>query len=172
MLCSYFAVHGASSQGGGMRVGRNVDWFGGEILRHHALLVVERGPGIQTFAHVTWPGLVGAVTGVNARKVSAADLVVLGLRADATAGVPVTFAVRRVLEQAPTAEAAQQTLNEIKRTVPQNYLLADPDRAFVLETKPTVVRARELSRSGCAETCHRGHSSMFVAQIRHGGSGF
>lgn len=145
MLCSCFAVHGASSQGGGMRVGRNVDWFGGEILQHHALLVVERGPGIQPFAHVTWPGLVGAVTGINARKVFAADLVVLGQRADATAGVPVTFAVRQVLEQAQSAEAAQGILTELKRTVPQNYLLADPARAVVLETKPTGVRARELS---------------------------
>jgi hypothetical protein len=145
MLCSCFAVNGPSSQGGGMRIGRNLDWFGGDILQHHALLVVERGPGIQPFAHVTWPGLVGAVTGLNAAKVFAADLVVLGLRADSTAGVPVMFALRQALEQASSADAARQLLTELKRTVPQNYLVADPGQAFVLETKPAGVRVRELA---------------------------
>ncbi len=145
MLCTCLAVNGSSSEGGGMKIGRNLDWFGGDILNHHALIVVERGPGIKTFAHVTWPGLVGAVTGVNDQKVFAADLVVLGMRKDATVGTPVMFAVRQVLEQAASAEAAKLSLSEMKRTVPQNYLIADPKQAFVLETTPGHVRPRALS---------------------------
>ncbi|MFH1808252.1 MAG: C45 family peptidase [Pseudomonadota bacterium] len=145
MLCSCLAVNAKASQGGTMKIGRNLDWFGGEMLQHHALIVVERGPGIQTFAHVTWPGLVGAVTGINDHKVFAADLAVIGMRADATAGTPVMFGVRQILEHATSADAARLHITEMKRTVPQNYLFADPGQAFVLETKPAGVRPRELA---------------------------
>lgn len=144
MLCSCFAATGTASADGKMLVGRNLDWFGGDVLKPFGLVVVEHPDAGDSFAHFTWPGLVGVVTGMNSRGLVAVDLVVLKQREESRAGLPVLFAVRSMLEQFGTARDAGGWLEQTKRTVPQNYLVADPDEAKVFETEPSRFRSRAM----------------------------
>lgn len=141
--CSCLATEPDRSPDGRVRLARNLDWLGGQLLSGLGLVVVESGPGIRTFASFTWPGLVGAVTGMNESGLSVADLMAYpGGRRKLRPGRPVLFVVRSLLEQAGSVEQALELLREQRRTMPQNYALADPADARVAETGPRRFRVR------------------------------
>ncbi len=72
MGCSGFTVHGDRVLGGGVLTGRNFDWpFTGPHLLDATIVLVQHGEGGKAVASVTWPGYVGAVTGVNQDGVAA-----------------------------------------------------------------------------------------------------
>lgn len=125
-----------------LRAGRNLDWPGGRVLKDLGLIVVESGPDIETFAHVTWPGLVGVVTGMNAHGVFSGNLVVLNDKSEPAPGVPVMFAQRDWLAHARTAEAVAARLVDTRRTIAQSYIVADPQGAWVAEVALSRVARR------------------------------
>ncbi len=72
MGCSSFTVWGQQAEGGGVLSARNFDWpFTGEHLLKHTVVVVTHLPGGRAVAAVTWPGYLGAVTGVNSDGMAA-----------------------------------------------------------------------------------------------------
>ncbi|MCU0865585.1 MAG: C45 family peptidase [Planctomycetes bacterium] len=66
MGCSSFTLWGDQVEGGGVLTARNFDWplTGPHLLEHTILLVQHPSEGRAT-ASVTWPGYVGAVTGIS-----------------------------------------------------------------------------------------------------------
>lgn len=72
MGCSGFTVHGDCVEGGGVLTGRNFDWpYTGRHLIDATIVLVQHGEGGKAVASVTWPGYVGAVTGINQDGVAA-----------------------------------------------------------------------------------------------------
>lgn len=70
--CSGFTVHGDAVMGGGVLTGRNFDWpFTGRHLIDATIVLVQHGDDGKAVASVTWPGYVGAVTGINQDGVAA-----------------------------------------------------------------------------------------------------
>jgi len=171
MACSCLAV----SQEGSVLFARNLDWHGGDALAELGLVVVESGEGLR-FASLTWPGLVGVATGINEKGLAAADLVVLGRGAGFQPGVPVFFALRGLLQTCGSVEEAAGRLEKTRRTVLQNYMLADPRTAAALETGPQRFRRRDLSRGHVAVTNHfdpdkhpKGRYKKLIAAGKKGG---
>ena len=142
LACSCLAVTAEKSADGAPLLARNLDWYGGDVLKDLGLLVIEPGLG-RKFASLSYPGLVGVVTGMNSQGLSVANLVVLGQNAVPAKGVPVTFALRRILEEHDTVQSAVDYLSGIERTVPQNYAFADRTMAVVLETWTRRFRRRD-----------------------------
>lgn len=72
MGCSSFTVWGDQAVGGGVLTARNFDWpFTGEHMLTHTIVVVEHLANGRAVASVTWPGFLGAVTGVSSDGVAA-----------------------------------------------------------------------------------------------------
>ncbi len=142
LACSCLAATTTKSATGSPLLARNLDWYGGDVLRELGLLTVVKGDE-NDFVALSYPGLVGVVTGMNQHFLSAANLVVLGQKATPAAGVPVTFALRRLLETQSTLEGSVSYLHSIQRTVPQNYAIADRTTAVVLETWRQRFRRRD-----------------------------
>lgn len=72
MGCSSFTVWGDQVVGGGVLTARNFDWpFTGEHMLTHTIVVVEHLANGRAVASVTWPGFLGAVTGVSSDGVAA-----------------------------------------------------------------------------------------------------
>jgi hypothetical protein len=150
--CSCLGTTAERSADGKVRLARNLDWLGGEILAESGLVVVESG-GSHRFASFSWPGLVGAVTGMNDAGVAVADLMALhtgGKRPQP--GVPVLFAVRRMLEEAGSVDAATDRLRAMPRTIPQNYALADRQSVRAIETSATHFQVRPVEAGLAAIT--------------------
>ncbi|MEL6544459.1 MAG: C45 family peptidase [Myxococcota bacterium] len=173
LACSCLAATDNKSADGKPILARNLDWFGGSVLTELGMLVVEHGPK-RSFASVSYPGLIGVVSGMNESGLSGANLVVLGEDATPVEGVPVMFALRTILETSDTTEQATEMLRGLKRTVPQNYTFADVNKAVVLETWTTRFRRREPEQGFVAvanlfdEDKEIRPNSRFKKMTRHG----
>jgi len=177
LACSCLAVSGEMSSSGIVRFARNLDWHGGDALAELGLVVVERGAKLR-FASITWPGLVGVATGMNEKGLAAADLVVLGRSGRTQPGVPVFFALRKVMETCGSVEEAADRLKQTKRTVLQNYMLADSKTATALETGPQRFRRRDLTAGHVAVANHfdsdkhpKGRYAKLIKAAQKGGLG-
>jgi hypothetical protein len=149
LACSCLATTPERSVDNKVRLARNLDWPGGELLSGAALVVIESGQG-HRFASFSWPGLVSVATGMNDAGLAVADLMALGTgERRPKPGVPVLFAVRSLLEQTDSVETALDWLRAASRTLPQNYALADVQSARVVETGRSTFRVRPL-KSGLA----------------------
>lgn len=131
--CTSAGVGRLRSPDGTVRLARNLDWQGGELLAPLGLVVVEAGVGVHPFVSFTWPGLVGVVTGINAEGLTVANLVALGQRGDPRGRTPVLFAVRAALERDATVQQALARLRATPAGTPQSFALADPHEAVALE---------------------------------------
>jgi hypothetical protein len=121
MGCSGFTVWDGRVEGGGVLTCRNFDWFvSGPHMVDSCILLVQHPHQGKSFATVTWPGYVVAVTGVNAEGVCVFLHAGNGRR---------TMALRRGAW--PTAAAARQILEEA--TVANGFELA---RRALAETSP------------------------------------
>ena len=150
--CSCLATTAERSIDGKVRLARNLDWAGGDLLAEAGLLVIESGAS-HRFASFTWPGLVSVATGMNDAGLAVADLMALGTKdGRPQPGLPVLFAVRTLLEQSDSVDAALASLKSMQRTMAQNYALADPGGARVVETSPSYFHARPVEMGLAAIT--------------------
>ncbi len=147
MACTAIAVNGEGSADGKLLFGRNVDFPVTGTTVKSSLLVAYHSKKHKPFVSVGWPGLSGAVSGMNADGLCVANLLVMG-RSLPRRGTPYLFLIRQALEECANVEEAIVLFRKAKRTVPHNIFLADQKTAAVLECTPGRVRVRRLKNGG------------------------
>ena len=122
--CTSFALTGEASEGGHVLLARNFDFEAGPIFDEKKAVFLVRETGKIPYASVAWPGLVGAVTGMNAEGVG---LVVHGGRArqPRSEGEPVVHTMREVLSRARTTKEALSLLEKKDPMVSHILMIAD-----------------------------------------------
>lgn len=144
--CTAFALSGARTRGGALLVGRNFDFEAGEHFDANKIVyrvVPDRG---RKFLSVSWPGMAGAVTGLNDARIYCS---VNGARSSdrGRIGTPVSLVVRDVLQHADDFEEAIEIVRRARVFVADAYLIADgkSGRSAVVEKTPDrcIVRAAE-----------------------------
>ena len=152
LACSCLATTAERSSDRKVRLARNLDWPGGDLLAQAGLVVVESGSG-HRFASFTWPGLVSVATGMNDAGLAVADLMALGAGTHRPQpGLPVLFALRSLLEKADSVESALAHLESTQRTMAQNYAFADSGSARVVETGVSYFHVRPIEMGLAAIT--------------------
>jgi isopenicillin-N N-acyltransferase like protein len=145
--CTSF-VFGPEQAAGHTLMGRNFDFEGPQILDDDKAVFLMVGDGPVPYASVSWPGFVGAATGMNAEGVA---IVVHGARAGETRarGAPVAHTVRQLLGRARTTAQALALLQGLDPMVPHMLLIADAsgDAAAVerVPGAPAFVRRRGVA---------------------------
>ena len=133
--CSSLAVWGRATRGGRLIHTRNLDWNIEVGIQQYAVVFVVRPQGKQAFVNVGWAGFIGVLTGINEQGLSIGQI---GAEtADASyRGVPMTFLMRKVLEEAGGLEESVRMIHDAPRTVGVNYVIADAKvrRAVAVET--------------------------------------
>src|SRR5262249_3017370 len=114
--CTSFALTGDAAAGGHTMLARAFDFEAGDVFDDGKAVFLVRETGKIPYASVAWPGLIGAVSGINAEGLS---LVVHGARARAPTaqGEPVLHTLRDVLARARTTDEAIAVLSERKPMV-------------------------------------------------------
>lgn len=126
---------------------RNLDFVDMGFLWRSSYVVVARPEGKEPYVSISWPGLVGVLSGMN-RHVSLSVLVVHDEH-DCKAGVPFQLAFRRALETARGESDVERTLRELPITVTNNLAVVDAKGgAAVLELSPDGVVARAPDERG------------------------
>jgi hypothetical protein len=134
--CSAFGLGPGATTDGHVLVGRAFDLEAGDVFDRDKAVFFVRQPGAIPFASVSWPGLVGVMTGMNLEGVM---VLVNGARArePSTEGEPVVFGLREVLERAHDTSEAIAILAAQKVMVSHLVFVADASGDFaVVERAP------------------------------------
>jgi hypothetical protein len=134
--CTSFALTGDAAEAGHTILARNFDFEAGRIFDERKAVFLMHETGKLAYASVSWPGLVGAVTGMNEAGVA---LVVHGGRAKEprSEGEPLVHTMRDVLGQATSTDDAVEMLRRREPMVSHIVMLADAaGRVAVVERAP------------------------------------
>jgi isopenicillin-N N-acyltransferase-like protein len=153
--CTAFAAWGVQTVDEHLIVGRNFDFEGGPIFDREKAVLSVKTPGRIPFVSVAWPGMMGVVTGVNAKRLYVS---INAARTDEPLqpGIPMAFLVREILERAGSVKEALAVVKEYKVMVAEGLLIADGKvpEAAVLELSPAKVVVRRGSSGLIGLTNH------------------
>ena len=158
--CSIITLPAGASSDGIPRFGRNLDFFSLGIADKHSVLLIYHPAGHYTFAAISWPGMIGVLSGMNEYGLCVANAEVpRGMRWPTA--MPYTLLYRTVLEQCRTVDEAIALLQRTPRQSANNLMLMDAtgDRA-VAEIAPESVTVRRVPSTQplmCTNT-HRGEA--------------
>jgi hypothetical protein len=134
--CTSFALTDGAFEGGHTVLARSFDFEAGDIFDQGKAVFLVHEEGRIPYASVAWPGLVGAVTGMNAEGLG---LVVHGGRArePRAEGEPVVHTMREVLGRAKLVDEALAILRSKEPMVSHLVMLVDAaGGAVVAERAP------------------------------------
>jgi hypothetical protein len=163
----YVSARSAAGGSGARRavVGRNYDYLPKQTRRQRIRFVPDCCANATIGARGSVPA--GRYDGLNQHGVFASLHVVMTDAPGETEikpGVPFHLVVRLALELCRTAREACDLLTRIPHLSSLNYLVADPDEAFVVEADPRRVRVIEQEGEVLAVTNHYRHPDMLGLQ--------
>lgn len=143
--CSGFALLQEATATGKLYHGRVLDYGVDWKLQEHAVLIIQEPEGRIPFVNVSYAGFIGSVTGMNAEQIGIGEM---GGRGEGQwQGIPMSFLVRMVLEQASTLEQAIHVFQDNPRTCEYYYVISDA-RANAAVGMKAVPERIELIRPG------------------------
>ena len=140
--CSTLAVSGPAVQGGKPLLARNLDFFSMGVLNKCGIILICRPRDHHAFLSITWPGLIGVLSGMNEKGLCCAVMEVRsGIRK--FDGMPSVLLFRRIMEEAATVEEGLKILKETRRVASNNLILQDASgAAAVAEIGPGRFKVR------------------------------
>ncbi|HEX9860660.1 MAG TPA: C45 family peptidase, partial [Nitrospirota bacterium] len=141
--CTGAAVCGSRSSLQGPVAGRNFDLNKDGVLDPLKTVFVYVPDEGKPYATVAWPGMTGAVSGMNGYGLC---VMVFSARTEGTSmsGVPVAFIARRVLASAKDVDDAVGLISSTPRMGSNVFLVADTRRAAAVEFDAYRVAVREV----------------------------
>jgi isopenicillin-N N-acyltransferase like protein len=147
--CSTITLPASASTDGVARFGRNMDYVSLGVLDGHSILLIAHPKDRYAFASVTWPGLVGVMTGMNEHGLSLGCMSVVSSPYRKPDAMPNALLYRCVLEHCRTVDEAIAFLEKTPRQTVHTLMLMDAsgDRVVTELTpeKVTVRRAPETA---------------------------
>jgi len=148
MMCSTVVASGEATVGGETYLGRNLDFPGRGVLHRTSVVIVFAPEGKTPVAAVTWPGLVGTLSGMNAQGVAGATMMIHRV-GPARPGIPYMMMYRRALERARRASDVHEEIARSERTCPNNFTAVDASGASEVTEFTTDACVRRPSSGGC-----------------------
>ncbi|MBO0697895.1 MAG: hypothetical protein J2P46_05855 [Zavarzinella sp.] len=156
--CSTLVVAPGRSTTGGPIFGRILDWPPFEELPEYTAVVVFRAPGKHALAAVTFPVLLGVLSGMNDFGLSLSINEIYaakdGSKSPNLNGTPMMFLFRKILEECTTVEEAEKVLKVSARTTWFCLTVCDAKGGCVFEVTPRNVVRRDGVNEVCCCTNH------------------
>lgn len=121
--CSGFALWGKATADGALLHGRVLDYMREVGLDKYAMVIISEPDGGNAFVNVAYSGMLGSVTGMNAKHVAIGEMG--GQGGGLWDGMPMTLLVRECLESANTLEEARRIMEAAPRTCQYFYVISD-----------------------------------------------
>ena len=148
--CSALAVWGPVTEDGEVIMGRNAEYFGLGLSDRGSLIVVRHATDRTPSVLVGFLGMLGGFTGITAEGVAFGNMVIFNphYRENRweTNGLPVQLAMPLAADGCRSADEVVARLRKMDHAIPMNVMVADRQRALVLEIGPAggvLVEGRE-----------------------------
>lgn len=133
MMCSTVVANGGATADGDVYFGRNLDFPGRNILHRATVVVVYEPEGGEPLVSVTWPGLIGVLSGMNGHGVCGATMMIHRAK-ELRPGIPYMIMYREALARARKAADVHTYIAKAKRTCANNFMVVDATgKALVVE---------------------------------------
>lgn len=121
--CSGFVLFGESSGDGNIYHGRILDYMVEVGFQDRAVLIAARPSQGYAFVNVGYAGFIGSVSGMNEKRIAFGEI---GGKGEGDwDGIPMSFLMRRGLEEAGTLKEAVSIFEEVPRTCEYYYVISD-----------------------------------------------
>ena len=189
--CTSFAVWGRESADSSLLMARNFDFYMGEEFAKNKLVLFEKPDSGYAYVSVTWPGMLGVVSGMNTQGL-AVTINASKLEVPSSSATPISILVKSILQYASNIEEAETIAASFKTFVCESILVgsANDGRAVIIEKTPSAMGiyspdgGSEFSRmtaassanmvsqlGGAVESVRQGVASSSAADVSSHGCG-
>mgnify|MGYP004459384839 CR=1 FL=1 len=178
--CTSFAVWGRESADSSLLMARNFDFYMGEEFAKNKLVLFEKPDSGYAYVSVTWPGMLGVVSGMNTQGL-AVTINASKLEVPSSSATPISILVKSILQYASNIEDAETIAASFKTFVCESILVgsANDGRAVIIEKTPSEMgvysaggSSSEFSLGGAVDLGRQGVASSATEVSSHGcGSG-
>jgi len=139
------------------RFGRNLDFPSFGVADKASIVLVYHPSDRFGFVTIGWPGMIGALSGMNEHGLALANMEVSRPAGGAPHAMPYTLLYRTLLEQCKTVDEAIALLKRTARQTPNNLMLMDATghRAVVELTADSVVVREAKPAAALISTNHQ-----------------
>ena len=138
--CTSFAVWGRESADSSLLMARNFDFYMGEEFSKNKLVLFEKPDSGYAYVSVTWPGMLGVVSGMNTQGL-AVTINASKLEVPSSSATPISILVKSILQYASNIEEAETIAASFKTFVCESILVgsANDGRAVIIEKTPSAM---------------------------------
>ena len=138
--CTSFAVWGRESADSSLLMARNFDFYMGEEFAKNKLVLFEKPDSGYAYVSVTWPGMLGVVSGMNMQGL-AVTINASKLEVPSSSATPISILVKSILQYASNIEEAETIAASFKTFVCESILVgsANDGRAVIIEKTPSAM---------------------------------
>ena len=138
--CTSFAVWGRESADSSLLMARNFDFYMGEEFAKNKLVLFEKPDSGYAYVSVTWPGMLGVVSGMNMQGL-AVTINASKLEVPSSSATPISILVKSILQYASNIEEAETIASSFKTFVCESILVgsANDGRAVIIEKTPSAM---------------------------------
>lgn len=161
--CTSFAVWGRESADSSLLMARNFDFYMGEEFAKNKLVLFEKPDSGYAYVSVTWPGMLGVVSGMNTQGL-AVTINASKLEVPSSSATPISILVKSILQYASNIEEAETIAASFKTFVCESILVgsANDGRAVIIEKTPSAMDVY----STCLSSSDKMDSSLDEAVTR------
>ncbi len=136
--CTSFAAWGRSSADSALIIGRNFDFYMGEEFSCNKLVLFEKPDSGYAFVSVTWPGMLGVLSGMNTAGLTV-TINASRLETPTMSATPISILTKKILQYASSIDDAWRIAGEYRTFVSESILVGSVSdgRAAIIEKTPS-----------------------------------
>lgn len=135
--CTSFAADGGLTKDGKLISGRNFDFYVGDGFAENKIVALVKPDSGYGFLSVTWPGMIGVVSGMNEAGLSI-TLNAAPSEVPSSSATPISILAREILQYAGTIDEAMEIARSRKTFVSESLMIssAADGEAVLIEKTP------------------------------------
>lgn len=146
--CSSFAAWGEKSESGNLILGRNFDFYVNDAFAENKIVAFINPKEGHPFMMVTWPGMIGAVSGMNKEGLTV-TINASKSKIPLSAKTPISILTREILQYAQNIDEAIAIAKKRKVFVSESIMVgsAKDNKAVLIEVSPKKMGVYDVPNS-------------------------